>query len=1261
MGQTRVLAILGGVLAAGIAAAIWLTGATETESAQGASLAEGAAAQTAPAAAAKTAAAAKKAGTAAVFGEIRRSEGRAAVAGQEVILAAERGEPRTVTTDAQGAFRFDDLPHGGPYELSAAAKGCGTIRIPGIALDRNERRNVGTLWLDPAVKVTVRVRTYADEPVAGALVEAFAVPQWVDWNWSKALAQVAQAPVAVLKVATDARGEAAIPEISVGQWTFTARKAGFAIGAKRGVSLRTGDEPAPITILLASGHPLDGRVLGADGTPLAAALVLASRTDSAWDFGSAPERLRTTTDPEGRYAFDALGAGDVQLWIGRGKGSPEPVATVRIPYVAHYDIRLRGLGTLAGTVTEKEGGKPVAGVTVRAGNWEWGAAHSAEAVTDEGGHWSLQMTAGLVNTLEVERKGWLLVVDPEVARTQRVAVLREGETVTKDLVLRKAGTLCGVVRGPAGPLAGAQVSALFVGSNWDQKTATADGSGRYEFAALEKGTYLVLASKDGFFLEGEPEDWWQAAQAADAAKEFKVEVGESGEAAKDLVLKAGVVVEGTVQGPDGPLAGVRVRAGGAPESAPTGKDGAFRVVGVKPSKEVQFETAKEGYVPVSGPPVQVVADAPTAPVVLRMRRAGRVQGTVSTPDGSALRDAWVRVTQRSDGDNPWFERWRGQTAEAVPVRSDGAYEAPLPFDPSGKLCVQAGAEGFAETDALPVDLVATQESYRVDLVLSPGADLVGRVVAKGDVPIAHAEVSLATHQDESAGYVMMMPGGGQFPVWAVTDADGTFRIPHLAAAKVDLRASAHGFVAAQTTADLAQRAPVKIELAAELSIAGTVTYGDGRPVAGLEIAIPDERERTAFGGILAQERHCVSDANGAFRIPGVPEGIYALKVDVPWGAEINVRPRRVEAIPAGRQDVRVVVEAGATICGHVVDAKRRPVAQCWINASPSDTSEEQGAQAESHTCQVRPDGTFTLSGLEDRPQDLSVQSNSSNANYRQARVAKVAVGTKDLEIVLQDGLTIAGVVVDESGKPVGSVAVLVSQQGEAHDSYSTNAWTDSNGKFALLGLEPGQYTVDHLPWDQDNVWVFEAPVTCAAGTTDLRIVATKGLPISGTVVDESGAPIANAEVKGDSAKGGAARHAQSGADGKFRFGAFPASSTITLTATAAGHAGLVVRDVAPGTKDVKIVLGPGLTASGRVLDAAGAAAGILELHLRCADGRCEVDAETDKNGAFSVAGLAAGTYEVKARPVRVRGAPVQEWKSAGALKAGDSGVELRLP
>jgi hypothetical protein len=430
---------LAGLLLAAVGAAIWSAVSATSDSAPDDAPTEPAAAAEA-AAPGPGAAKARKLGTAAVVGLVLRSRGREPVVGQKVLLSPERGDAWSVATDAQGAFRFERVPHGGPYELSVAAKGCGTIRLPGLALDRGEKRDVGALFLDAAVRVTVRVRDLRDRIVEGALVEAFPLPADAEFDWTKALAQIGQAPISVAKATTDAGGEALLAETPVGEWTFTAKKTGFAVGVSAWESVRADDARRVVEIRLASGHPLDGRVLEGDDRPVAGALVLAGPADTQSDAGAAPARQRATTDAEGRFAFAALRAGETELLVGRAGAAPAEGAVVRVPFVAHYDVRLAGEGALAGVVAEEESGAPIEGAAVRTWTWEGGSQRAAEATTDAEGRYALRTSAGAVNEITVEKDGWTQI-PREKAGGDREVTLHDGETVVLDLRMRRCAVL----------------------------------------------------------------------------------------------------------------------------------------------------------------------------------------------------------------------------------------------------------------------------------------------------------------------------------------------------------------------------------------------------------------------------------------------------------------------------------------------------------------------------------------------------------------------------------------------------------------------------------------------------------------------------------------------------------------------------------------------------------------------------------------------------------------------------------------------------
>src|SRR6185295_4940075 len=183
--------------------------------------------------------------------------------------------------------------------------------------------------------------------------------------------------------------------------------------------------------------------------------------------------------------------------------------------------------------------------------------------------------------------------------------------------------------------------------------------------------------------------------------------------------------------------------------------------------------------------------------------------------------------------------------------------------------------------------------------------------------------------------------------------------------------------------------------------------------------------------------------------------------------------------------LKIVVEEGGTISGHVVDGKRKPVTHCWIYDYAQGGEENQ-----SHDCEGKPDGSFTITGLGAGPYDVHVQADEALGNFQPKKTPQVAVGTKDLEIVLDEGLSVSGVVVDEAGKPVAQMAIEVQRiSGESHtgavdeDGDSMSAWTDGAGKFTVAGLSTGTYRVLVARWGDNQGYVFAQKDPVQAGAT----------------------------------------------------------------------------------------------------------------------------------------------------------------------------------
>lgn len=190
----------------------------------------------------------------------------------------------------------------------------------------------------PALWVQVRTLS-GDRPIAGARVDVRAKG-----------AVVAQAT-------TDDEGRVSMDDVPTGSLQLAVRAVGF-VSSEAAVMHTPGCESTTVSLHLAHGHPVRGRVIDDLGRPVAGALVLAT---SAVQIGRArvPEQ-RATTGADGRFVFASLPAGEQVLvarwsagWGGRGQ-------RVRVPFAGAIDLLLARGAVVAGTVTSAVTGAGIA-------------------------------------------------------------------------------------------------------------------------------------------------------------------------------------------------------------------------------------------------------------------------------------------------------------------------------------------------------------------------------------------------------------------------------------------------------------------------------------------------------------------------------------------------------------------------------------------------------------------------------------------------------------------------------------------------------------------------------------------------------------------------------------------------------------------------------------------------------------------------------------------------------------------------------------
>ena len=286
---------------------------------------------------------------------------------------------------------------------------------------------------------------------------------------------------------------------------------------------------------------------------------------------------------------------------------------------------------------------------------------------------------------------------------------------------------------------------------------------------------------------------------------------------------------------------------------------------------------------------------------------------------------------------------------------------------------------------------------------------------------------------------------------------------------------------------------------------------------------------------------------------------------------------------------------------------------------------------------------YATFGLEALSSEFYRRTLSQKPNFDVYEVRDVRQGLiHNIVSYLRTG-TITGTIRSISGNGVagsgigGATVYLQSGLGPAIPGRGTfSATTDSAGNFSIVGIEPGSYTLAayrtgfiSTTSNKGVLFVVEGDTT---QTANLSLATANPGTVTGTVTDTSKNLVPGATVTFTSTDG-QTYTATTNANGVYTLSSIP-PATYVGTATKAGFgigtspSTTVVTGV---TSTVNFVLkpGPGI-ASGRVLNTSGAPISGATVFFSGNGLATPATATTDANGAYSLASLAPGTYNVAA-------------------------------
>lgn len=506
-----------------------------------------------------------------------------------------------------------------------------------------------------------------------------------------------------------------------------------------------------------------------------------------------------------------------------------------------------------------------------------------------------------------------------------------------------------------------------------------------------------------------------------------------------------------------------------PPQATTDDEGFFRVGGLAPGAIRDLLVRAPGYQLAV---VEAVTAPTEKPVVVRLEPAARVSGRVLDEAGEPIPDAAISLFVVGLLADVEREVASG-VADDRTVRSDERGEFVFSDLRPGRGRLSVHAEGYVETPARVLELVAGEAIDGIELRLQRGATVRGTVMDTRGRPVDGARVTVA-----SAG--------------GFTDAEGRYAFSGVPKGPAQAMASHRAY----------RRQSREVSIESEMTtldwtfdaghrVAGRVVTEDRQPVPG---AVVELRTGEKVDGRILRTTTTVE---GGFEFEVVPQDDYRLRASADGLASRELE-RWLEVGREPTEDLLLTLDPGAQISGRVLGLDADELSRVRVRL-------ESTAHGESQT--TRPDwqGEYSLHGV--LPGDYRLHAFLDRDRRQVETRLGIDPGTRYVErdLSFDEGLTLTGTVLVEA-RPLAAALVSVRGTGSALER---SVRTDHEGRFRFGHLEPDTYWlgITHRPRRLAYNDSLELD-----GDRDLTFDLTAAT-LEGTVVDaETGAPVARCSV-----------------------------------------------------------------------------------------------------------------------------------------------------
>lgn len=947
-------------------------------------------------------------------------------------------------------------------------------------------------------------------------------------------------PVATVSTGSD--GQYMVSNLAAGSYEIRVFHPEYASACLTNIALKDRQQLEGLDFTLNEGLRLEGKVVDARQQPIKDARVFVEKTISRLNlFGGKPlsasyRYSSTVSGPDGGFVLAHLAHG-ANLLKAEKQGFVSAAQNITLnPQTPHppITILLTAAATIEGkVVTEQK--KPIqdAKVWIHSYTAPQGRKTVIEkphiVLTDSEGHFALK---------DVRPEGWFDVMAEAPGFAQGIFPGIRPNSTDNVLVLEHGGSITGKATyfDTGEPVANLQIQLRGGGGKYAlSKRAASDSAGIYVFDNLPSDTYSLAVVSNRLTA---PEKHGVKIESGKSVTGIDFEVYEG------LTINGSVVDAVTKKGVAQAVVVARAQVGnrfptGLKMQATTDDMGYFTLKNL-PAGIYYLTASAEGYVSITSYRQQyrviLDQDQPTPRVILKLYSGGSVDGYVYTSARQAVPCAMVRLFQPPGTQN------RINTRHLKTATDMNGY-----FKISGinvaktlELYASAYAENLAKGKSEHILLSEKQPSASVNIILKRGGSIAGKVTNSDGTPISQVRLQLNHRGFEGDRY------SDQPKAW--TTSDGWYRFFHVAEGRVNIRASADGYVTQRRSLELAEEehlSDVDFTLSRGHQISGMVIDDKGS-------ALKDARVNARPQGSAKGSGSATADATGYYAITNIGEGKFtviasARKKTASGTHSYRLRKRNVES---GRGDVDFVFPINGAISGNVLDSSTLlPVPNFVVNADAT-VDEGDGATgrfAIRNRSFLNDDREFLLTDLPDGSYRLEIISDA----YAKKLVEHIFVfspGTTQLGTIMLDpgGSIKARIVSSATNLPIGGV------QGKLDKGRKNTARSGNDGMIRFTSLVPDTYilTLRHSHYLTTNIRgirVYKDKPTVLGD-----ILMDPGGIVEGTVVDGDGKAIARVTVSARS--GDVTKKASTDTGGHYIIDGIPAGyATLTAEKTISGQ------------------------------------------------------------------------------------------------------------